>query len=378
MSIDSKMRTHKVVCAAALVNATVTPSPFRFDRGRHVCAVEGGPCSCDGVVTFHSIRPTASGAVRMRLDDGPPPNSHSLAPRALACLRNLTFAPETLNAGPTPGVCICHRRDATKPVAPNLLFVNSVGPDASRLKNVEENVRRFARGTWECVVAVYATAAELPLERLEAIAEVCHVHRTPGRRWGSFLLALTPTMVQHFDKVAVLLDDVVLPRETPVESMLREMDAHGVDVYSPAIDGGSNRYFASSRNASKQRCLLATRGIEVFFSIYRREAWTCYYVRLLNAANEGGCGYDLCLHQACPHLNLAVDHRITAVHGGDCCKRKTGNPCRWQQYQAVCGKADIWIARAGPCITQRPFGFPSLVNQSGTNPPSFGSKIKLG
>ena len=114
------------------------------------------------------------------------------------------------------------------------------------------------------------------------------------------------------------------------------------------------------------------------FSIYRREAWTCYYVRLLNAANEGGCGYDLCLHQACPHLNLAVDHRITAVHGGDCCKRKTGNPCRWQQYQAVCGKADIWIARAGPCITQRPFGFPSLVNQSGTNPPSFGSKIKLG
>ena len=372
------MRTHKVVCAAALVNATVTPSPFRFDRGRHVCAVEGGPCSCDGVVTFHSIRPTASGAVRMRLDDGPPPNSHSLAPRALACLRNLTFAPETLNAGPTPGVCICHRRDATKPVAPNLLFVNSVGPDASRLKNVEENVRRFARGTWECVVAVYATAAELPLERLEAIAEVCHVHRTPRQRWGSFLLALTPTMVQHFDKVAVLLDDVVLPRETPVESMLREMDAHGVDVYSPAIDGGSNRYFASSRNASKQRCLLATRGIEVFFSIYRREAWTCYYVRLLNAANKGGCGYDLCLHQACPHLNLAVDHRITAVHGGDCCKRKTGNPCRWQQYQAVCGKADIWIARAGPCITQRPFGFPSLVNQSGTNPPSFGSKIKLG
>ena len=372
------MRTHKVVCAAALVNATVTPSPFRFDRGRHVCAVEGGPCSCDGVVTFHSIRPTASGAVRMRLDDGPPPNSHSLAPRALACLRNLTFAPETLNAGPTPGVCICHRRDATKPVAPNLLFVNSVGPDASRLKNVEENVRRFARGTWECVVAVYATAAELPLERLEAIAEVCHVHRTPGRRWGSFLLALTPTMVQHFDKVAVLLDDVVLPRETPVESMLREMDAHGVDVYSPAIDGGSNRYFASSRNASKQRCLLATRGIEVFFSIYRREAWTCYYVRLLNAANEGGCGYDLCLHQACPHLNLAVDHRITAVHGGDCCKRKTGNPCRWQQYQAVCGKADIWIARAGPCITQRPFGFPSLVNQSGTNPPNFGSKIQVG
>ena len=148
------------------------------------------------VITFHSIRPTAS--VRMRLDDGPPPNSYSLTPRAVACLRNLTFAPETLNAGPTPGVCICHRRNATKPVAPNLLFVNSVGPDASRLKNVEENVRRFARDAWECVVAVYATAAELPSERLEAIAEVCHVHRAPGRRWGSFLLALTPTMVQHF------------------------------------------------------------------------------------------------------------------------------------------------------------------------------------
>ena len=365
--MHSKSRTDVAVCAAFLVYAAAAPSPFRFNRGQHVCAVEGGPCTCDGVVTFHSIQPTASGAVRMRLDDGLPPNSSSLAPRTVACSRSLTFAPETLNAGPRPGVCVCHRRDTTRPAAPNLLFVNSVGPDALRLKNVEDNVRRFARDAWECVVAVYATATEVPSERLAALAEVCHVHRAPGRRWGSFLLALTPAMVQHFDKVAVLLDDVMLPRETPVASILREMDAHGVDVYSPAIDGGSIRDYASSRTADKRRCLLATHGIEVFFSIYSRAAWTCYYVRLLNAANVGGCGYDLCFHQACPHLILAVDHRITAVHGGEWGERKTGNPCGWKKYQKVCGGADIRIARAGPCITERPFGFPSLLNQSGTN-----------
>ena len=363
------MRTHKkiAVCAAVLVDAAATLSPFRFNLGQHVCAVVGEPCACDGVVTFHSIRPTASDSVFMRLDDGPPPNSSSLAPRTVACSRSLMFAPKILNAGPRSGVCVCHRRDATKPAAPNLLFVNSVGPDALRLKNVEDNVRRFARDAWECVVAVYATAAEVPSERLAALAEVCHVHRAPARRWGSFLLALTPAMVQHFDKVAILLDDVVLPKEIPVASILREMDAHGVDVYSPAIDGGSIRDYASSRTADKRRCLLATHGIEVFFSIYSRAAWTCYYVRLLNAANVGGCGYDLCFHQACPHLILAVDHRITAVHGGEWGERKTGNPCGWKKYQKVCGGADIRIARAGPCITERPFGFPSLLNQSGTN-----------
>ena len=138
-----------------------------------------------------------------------------------------------------------------------------------RLKNVEDNVRRFARDDWECVGAVYATAAEVPSERLAALAEVCHVYRAPRRRWGSFLLALTPAMVQHFDKVAILLDDLVLPRETPVASILREMDAHGVDVYSPAIHGGV-RNFASTRTADKQRCLMSTHGIEVFFSIYSR------------------------------------------------------------------------------------------------------------
>ena len=123
--MHSKSRTDVAVCAAFLVYAAAAPSPFRFNRGQHVCAVEGGPCTCDGVVTFHSIQPTASGAVRMRLDDGLPPNSSSLAPRTVACSRSLTFAPETLNAGPRPGVCVCHRRDTTRPAAPNLCLGSS-------------------------------------------------------------------------------------------------------------------------------------------------------------------------------------------------------------------------------------------------------------
>ena len=138
--MHSKSRTDVAVCAAFLVYAAAAPSPFRFNRGQHVCAVEGGPCTCDGVVTFHSIQPTTSGAVRMRLDDGLPPNSSSLAPRTVACSRSLTFAPETLNAGPRPGVCVCHRRDTTRPAAPGGMI-----PSADRARDARGRPQRVRR-----------------------------------------------------------------------------------------------------------------------------------------------------------------------------------------------------------------------------------------
>lgn len=87
-----------------------------------------------------------------------------------------------------------------------------------------------------------------------------------------------------------------------------------------------------------------------------RAAWNCFYGRLvLDAAQAGGCGYDLCLHKACPHLTIAVDDRLRVRHtngGGGLTGKSsslTGNPCEWDRHWAACaGGADLHLR--GDCL----------------------------
>ena len=83
-------------------------------------------------------------------------------------------------------------------------------------------------------------------------------------------------------------------------------------------------------------------------------AWNCFYGRLvLDARQPGGCGYDFCLQQACPHLTIAIDDRLQVRHtnggGGATLARTTGNPCEAVRHQETCaGGADL-VSR-GDCL----------------------------
>ena len=82
-------------------------------------------------------------------------------------------------------------------------------------------------------------------------------------------------------------------------------------------------------------------------------AWNCFYGRLvLDARQPGGCGYDLCLHQACPHLTIAVNDRLRVRHtiGGAGMTRAhtTGNPCEYHRHWEACGPADL--TTRGDCL----------------------------
>lgn len=93
-----------------------------------------------------------------------------------------------------------------------------------------------------------------------------------------------------------------------------------------------------------------------------RAAWNCFYGRLvLDTTHPGGCGYDVCLHQACPHLKIAVDDRLRVRHtdggqarrgvrhtdgGGG--KGPTGNPCDYHRHWEACGPADL--TTRGDCL----------------------------
>ena len=97
-----------------------------------------------------------------------------------------------------------------------------------RTQQVERNVAAYFSGVaWDCIVAVWANETLLPSSRLERLAKVCTIYRA-DREWGAFLGSLTPAVVQHYARVAVLVDDVELPPSTP--AMVDAMARHDLDV----------------------------------------------------------------------------------------------------------------------------------------------------
>ena len=66
-------------------------SPYRFDRGRYVCAEEGQPCNCNGTVTYHhsamdqSLQGAVDKAHDLDADRGDPGDAGRPRGRAVAC-----------------------------------------------------------------------------------------------------------------------------------------------------------------------------------------------------------------------------------------------------------------------------------------------------
>ena len=70
----------------------------------------------------------------------------------------------------------------------------------------------------------------------------CDVIRVPGIDWGHFLQFLPPQLISlSFDHVALLLDDVFLPKFGPssvnIPVLLQQMQKHNLKSISPALLG---------------------------------------------------------------------------------------------------------------------------------------------
>ena len=96
------------------------------------------------------------------------------------------------------------------------MLINGVGKQRPRLRIVEANVASHVRGKpgWDCVIAVYATEDELPSRRLARLAEVCHIHRDPGKGWGQLLRSLTPAVARCVSRHANQTDNTAPTRMT--------------------------------------------------------------------------------------------------------------------------------------------------------------------
>lgn len=201
----------------------------------------------------------------------------------------------------------------------NLLVMDALG----RTENLRHMV--FAKvhhmPDWTCLAFMYVDETIIPDSHPDMIAlrdkADCTVIRTPNVQWGNFLQYLPPALVDQYQHVAILLDDIFLPDRGPrpvnVTQLLDTMEQYNLDSIQPAVRGDGWMVNPDIRKRSQfLDCLLHVPMIETFFQIFTRSAWQCYYSMLHYKYGRGFC-LDMCFEQYC-NVTLATDFTMTAYH----------------------------------------------------------------
>ena len=202
----------------------------------------------------------------------------------------------------------------------NLVAFTALGTP-SAIATVHHNImRQFAHDDdWTCMLFMYVNESHIPSDepRILELSQHCSVVRVPGLNWAHFLLSFTPAIVQQFDHIALVLDDVFAPNEGPspvlVPRLLERMKKHNLSSISPAIKGG---FWPSSHPPPtlQDACLRRVNVLETFFQIFTRQHWNCYHSYLHHANPQAFC-MDLCMPTLCPGV-FAVDGSMVAYHMG--------------------------------------------------------------
>eukprot|EP01134_Creolimax_fragrantissima_P004762 CFRG4762T1 len=196
----------------------------------------------------------------------------------------------------------------------NLVVLNSLGR-SNMVPLAYNNIVKHFPG-WDCIVMVYADDAQLSDSSLEIFNanNRCTVQRMVGLKWGEFLRMIPPPLTRQYANLAIVLDDVFAPFIGPhavkVPKLLDNMKKYNLGVISPAIIGSA----WSSMKARETGCLYKADLVEIFFTIYSREAWNCMQGFNLHT-NKGGWCCDLCFEKYCGvEFSQAVDHSMQAYH----------------------------------------------------------------
>ena len=133
-------------------------------------------------------------------------------------------------------------------------------------------------------------------------------------------------MVQQYEYIAVILDDVFLPVSGPhpvrVPKLLESIEKYNLSSISPSIVGSfwsvmnaeAGRH-ANYQGISTRHCLVRPTIIETFSQIFTKQSWQCFYSFLHYTAGRGW-GLDFCFPQYCGHqsASLAVDYNMIGYH----------------------------------------------------------------
>jgi Protein of unknown function (DUF707) len=113
--------------------------------------------------------------------------------------------------------------------------------------------------------------------------------------------------LQSATHVAILIDDIDAGN-VDLPALLRTMRLANFDVTGPSLPG---RY---SVHEMRSHCQAHKTGfVEILFTIFTKETWTCWQDNLNLEINDHGWGYDLALADMC-NANLGIIDHETAFH----------------------------------------------------------------
>lgn len=174
---------------------------------------------------------------------------------------------------------------------------------------------------WDCIVYTYKTEDQISSDdpMVKEIMSKCSLVRLPGLFWEHFLMTLTPELVQQYEHIAVVLDDVFAPTQgdTPVNvtKLLQGMKKHNMSSISPSVQYCT--WPSTKPRPRDDRCIWHVEQIETFFQIFTRELFMCWHSFMHYSNIQGWC-LDLCLDtKMCPSISrLAVDASMISYHIG--------------------------------------------------------------
>ncbi|KAI2505638.1 hypothetical protein MHU86_8786 [Fragilaria crotonensis] len=221
--------------------------------------------------------------------------------------------------GTAPNMQECPPITELKPAASegkNLVAFVALGAKSS-VATVHHNVHAHFLG-WDCIVFVHTDESEIspnnPL--VKEIGSKCSIVRLPGLYWIHFLMTLTPELAQHYEYIAIVLDDLFAPvhGDTAVSmpKLLQQMQQFNLSSISPSIKGA-----AWPSTKPQEPCLWLVHHLETFFQIFTRDLFICWHSFMHFSNHQGWC-LDVCLEQRlCPFISrLAVDGTMVAYHLG--------------------------------------------------------------
>lgn len=136
-------------------------------------------------------------------------------------------------------------------------------------------------------------------------------HMEPGYI-GQFLYKyVTPAIVNEYNHVIVLLDDIELTDTVDIQRILQNVDCHSLDVISPSLTKDSPSAHPSMVESASTATIRRVYFIEFFCYIMTPTAYSKWY-SLLNQQSVWMWGVDLAMH---PHgITMGILDTVTMKH----------------------------------------------------------------
>jgi hypothetical protein len=174
---------------------------------------------------------------------------------------------------------------------------------SNRKHYVQETLNAMDMSTWDCLIFAYGAVNLTLYTRLH-----CNIVWRVSESWGQFLDMLHPSTIKQYTHILLQLDDISWENFSADKLVNTMQDAN---LASPVIHGSQYRFMYKQS--------LRIPFIEIFTTIFTREAWTCFW-KMIHTLNKIlkkkslGFGYDICLPAHCPQLKYFVDYTQEVKH----------------------------------------------------------------